>query len=159
MSEIDEALAQLFAIEEDLEITSPIGVGIKKVWPYTPPSSQVITDTPAIVHAWTLPELQIGSAILREAFVVNMRLLVYDADMPRAAAIASAFWPKIRYALSQNVKLGLQGWSLGPIAGGSPTLTTFRDEGDVSGKTFVGLDLNLTLYHHLGTTNAAGSPP
>lgn len=159
MSELPEALAQLYALEEDLEITSPIAVGVKKVWPYVPPMSQIITDTPCVVHSWTLPQLQIGSAIMRETFEVNVRLLVHDADAPRAAEIATAFWPQIRTMLSHNVKLGLTGWSLGPVTGGSPTLTTFSENPEGGGRTLIGLDLTLTLYHHLGATNAAGDPP
>lgn len=158
MSEIEDALSQLYAIEAALEITAPINVGVKKVWDFVPPMSQVISSTPAFCHSWELPSLEIGSAIKREQFNVNIKLCVYDASTERASHIATAFWPKIRDALSQNVKLGLTGWTIGAVSGrltpfteGDPTLNTV--------KTLMGLDLNLTLYHHLSSANAPGSPP
>lgn len=159
MSELDTALDQLYALEEALAITSPIEVGVKRAWPYVPPMSQIITDTPCFVHSWTLPELQIGSALMRETFLVNMRLLVHDADAPQAAKIASAFWPQIRTMFSQNVKLGLSGWHIGPVRGGDPTLTSFTEDIEGGGKTLIGLDLTVTLFHNLSASNAAGDPP
>lgn len=154
-----DALAKVYAVQAAIAITSPVAVGIKKVWPYRPPASKVITDTPCFTNNWTAAEASyVPGGWVRGNFDVNMQLLVHDADSDKAAAIASAFYPKVIEAFGANLKLGLGDWTVLSIEGNNPTLTAFVDE-DGGGRTFIGLDLVLHLHGKKTVTLAAGSPP
>lgn len=157
--EILEVLEQIYAVQGDISITSPIATSIKKVWPYRPPASKVITDTPCFTNNWTSGQITyVPGGWVRGPIDINMQLLVYDADSDRAAAIASAFYPKVIEAFGAHLKFGLGDWAVMGLEGNTPTLTAFAEE-DGGGRTFIGLDLVLHLHGKKSpVTLAAGSP-
>lgn len=148
--DIREALTKLYAVEQGLSISDPVGKTIQKVWPYRPTNLTTIVETPCFTNMWSAPSLEFKSALLTGEFTVNAHLLVYEAHPSDAADIASAFWVKCVEALAANVKLGLSGWTVRRLRGGNPTLRTFGGESDVEGgppgKVFVGLDLFIDLF-------------
>lgn len=162
MLAIDEAVARIAEIQKGLSITTiyevkndvrvatPFPKSIKRAYPYFPKASVAITDTPCFMNQWTAPEMIFGSALMSGEFRVHMLLYCHDADTDRAAAIASAFYPKILQAFSLDIKLG--GWApvtVRGIRGADPTLAT----PDFAGQGFVGLDLYLDLYLNKSALN------
>lgn len=162
--DIREALSQIYAIQAGLAITEPVARSVEKVWHYRPPGRAVITDTPCFLNVWSAPEVEFRSSLMMASFEVNMQLVVYDADTDQAADIASAFYPEIVDAFSENVKLGLSGWLVRRLRGdgargSGSTLTVFEEYSESGGKTYVGLDLTLEVVKVKGATHAAGAAP
>lgn len=162
MLPIDEAVARIaeiqkslsistiYEVKNDVRVATPFAKSIKRAFPYFPKSSIAVTDTPCFMNQWTAPQMTFGSAIMLGEFSVHMLLFCHDADTDRAAAIASAFYPKILQAFSTDIKLG--GWSpatVRSIRGADPTLAT----NDFAGQSFVGLDLYLDLYLNKSALN------
>lgn len=152
---IDEAVVRIQQIQKALTITeiqeivsgsiavTPLAVSIKRAYPYFPPSSKAITDTPCFINSWTAPEIKFQSVLMSGLFSVRSQLLVRDADTDRAAAIASAFWPKILTAFAANIKLNA--WAPATvlaIRGRDPTLTVL----EFAGQSYVGLDFDIDIY-------------
>jgi hypothetical protein len=152
---IDEASARVQQIQKDLSITTlykiqdgeivteTVDIGIKRAYPYFPSQSMSLTDFPCFINQWTMPEVQFASVLMTGQFSAHMQLLVKDANSDRAAAIASAFLPKILQAFAENIKLNAWGpATVLSMRGGDPTLAVLS----FGGNDFIGLDLFLDIY-------------
>lgn len=165
---IQDALLRIYRLEGDptdaddlpLSITSPIATSIKKVWPFFPPARQVITDTPCFVNTWAVRDVEFMSALRRTAYSVHARLVVYDADSDRAAAIASAFQEPILERFSANVKLsGLSNWMLNTLRFESEQPVVFEDLSAAAGRAVLGLDFFIDITHSEAANHAGGTRP
>jgi len=165
MSDIRAALAQLYRREAEIAITDVDIRGqnytraIEKVWPLMPPSRVVVTDTPCFVHLLPDSQANIGSAMVSSDFVVNVQLVVEDADADIACEIALAFYPQIVEKLKLERKLGLSGWMLRALRTEGDFLRLFEEYSQTAGRTLVGLDLYLDMNFTGSSNNAGGTPP
>lgn len=137
------AITQILEIQSGSIVVTPFAVSVKKAYPYFPDSSEEITDTPCFINQWTAPSVNFNSVFLSGEFSVHMQLLCEDSDTSRAAAIASAFYPKLLSALATKIKLNEWGpATVRTLRGVDPTLASL----EFGGKGYVGLDLNLDIY-------------
>ncbi|MGD9889691.1 MAG: hypothetical protein AB7R89_25790 [Dehalococcoidia bacterium] len=149
--DIGSALDALATIHGTLSITSPIAASIKKVHTYAPNRDSTLPDTPCWMLTWSFRELQEGMSGRRfQVYTVRCQLFIEDADLNRAAAIATAFHVAWIDLMDQHNQLG------GTVTkidrrGGEPTLglLTWAE------KPYVGLDLYLDLHLVDSTTYSA----
>lgn len=157
---IRDALNRIVGIQEGLSVTltdlngvmkdPPLVVAVKRAYRYWPDSAHAIDpkDTPCWINNWDAPETLFGSVMNRGVFTVQMGLLCYDEDGDSAADLASAFYPEVVQAFSENIKLGgAEGISVLRLRGASPTLADFGQPA-TGGNSFIGLHLFLDLQMH-----------
>jgi hypothetical protein len=168
MSDIQDALKRIYRLEGDptdtdplpLSVTSPVAMSVKKVWPYFPPASQVITSTPCFVNTYSPRTVEYGSALSRLAYAVHARLVVYDANSDQAAKIASSFLEPIIERFEAHVKLsGLSEWMLNTLRFDNEQPVVFDDLSTAAGKTLIGLDFFIDITHNRRSVAAGGAPP
>lgn len=168
MSDIQDALRRIYRLEGDpddedplvLSVSSPYEASILKVWPYVPPASQVITDTPCFVNSWSLREVDFGSAVRLERYAVHARLVCYDDDAPVAAAIAASFQLPLLNRFASNLTLsGLPQFMLNTLRFESEQPVVFQDLSEAAGKTLLGLDFFIDITRRAPSTNEGGTPP
>lgn len=168
MSDIQDALLRIYRIEGDptdtdplpLSVASPVVTNIKKVWPYMPPASKVVIDTPCFVNTWSVRGVEFGSAVRRDSYSVHARLVCYDADSDKAAAIAASFQQPLLDRFGSHVKLsGLSDWMLNTLRFETEQPVVFEDLSAAVGKTVLGLDFFIDITHSYAAANAGGTPP
>lgn len=168
MSDIQDALRRIYRLEGDptdtdpllLAVTSPVPTSVKKVWPYFPPASQVITSTPCFVNTYSPRTVEYGSALSRLAYGVHARLVVYNAKSDEAAKIASSFLEPIIDRFEAHMKLsGLSEWMLNSLRFETEQPVLFEDLSTASGKTLIGLDFFIDITHNRRSVAAGGTPP
>lgn len=138
--DIGTALDRIVAMQGALAVTSPLAVSVKKAHKFPPNRQQAIAESPAWINTWTLNRIEwtlSGATARRQEFYsVNCQLFVLDADLNRAAEVASAFLPKFVTALGQDHTLG--GTVLfADVRGGDPTLGLL----EWAGQGYAGLNL------------------
>lgn len=159
MSDIQDALSQIYRIEGALVVTSPVAKSIKRVWPYYPPQSQVITDTPCFLNAYSPTRVDFDSALMRVNYSVHAQLLIADADTDQAAKIAASFQQPIITAFAANIKLGLSDWTVLTLRFNGEQPKLFSESSDVSGWALIGLDFFIDLQHNFAASYAVGAAP
>ncbi len=168
MSDIQDALLRIYRLEGDptdadallLQVTSPVATQIKKVWPYVPPADKVVTATPCFVNTWSVTSVEYGSAVRRERYAVHARLVCYDANTDRAAAIAASFQLPLLDRFGSNLKLsGLSEWMVNTLRFENEQPVVFEDLSTAAGKTLLGLDFFIDITRSAAATNAAGAAP
>lgn len=137
---------QVIAIQSALSITSPVSASIRKAWPYPPPMSVAIRDTdmPCFINEWSFErEERTTNGLRQQYYTVHMLLIVGDADMDRAFAIASGFMATIVDAFDATETINKSAfWSV--LRGGSPTLVAVRRNGEPYAGIELFLDVTLT---------------
>lgn len=165
---IEDALLRIYRIEGDptdaddlpLSVTSPVATSIKKVWPYFPPASQVVTTTPCFVNTWTPTNVEFNSAGQRISYAVHSRLIVYDANSDQASKIAASFMQPLIDRFSGQIKLsGLREWMLNTLRFNGEQPVIFEDLSAAAGKTLIGLDFFIDITHSYSDQHAAGARP
>jgi hypothetical protein len=168
MSDIQDALRRIYRLEGDptdtdpllLSVTLPYPMQVKKVWPYRPPARAVITDTPCFVNTWAVRGVEYGSALRRTQYAVHARLVCYDIDADKAAAIAASFQEPLLDRFASNVKLsGLSHWMLNTLRFENEQPVVFDDLSEAAGRTVLGLDFFIDITHNSASNNAGGTPP
>lgn len=165
---LQDALLRIYRIEGDptdddplpLSITSPIAVAVKKVWPFYPPASQVVSSTPCFVNTTSPGVIEYQPGARSVSWSIHARLVCYDANSDQASKIASAFVDPIIERFGSQIKLsGLEEWYLNTIRFNGEQPVVFQDLSEAAGKTLIGLDFFIDLTHKFAATNAAGPPP
>ena len=134
---IRSALDEIIAMESALVITDPINATIKRAYNYFPDRKSAMPDTPCWTNAWTLNRIESGFQDNRRQFyTVNAQLFVNDADLSRAADIATGFHVALVGAAHVNSTLNGQATDM-TLRGGEPTLVLL----EWAGQAYVGLNL------------------
>ena len=145
--DIRTALDQIVTIQGGLSITSPLSVSVKKAYKYVPNASVALPDAPAWTNDWTLTSLERFVSLRIQNYTVHMQLFVKDANIDRAADIASAFLDKLITALDADISLS-QTVTQHTLRGGNPTLVGLER----ANLPYIGLDLFLDLEMKEGKT-------
>jgi len=165
---IADALRRICRLEGDptdtdalaLSITSPIATSVKKVWPYYPPASQVVTSTPCFVNTVSPVQVLFEAGVRRVDYSVRARLVCYDANSDQTAKIAEAFWQPIIDRFGAHIKLsGLHEWHLRSLRFNGEQPVLFQDLSEAAGKTLLGLDFFIDITHTYSQVNEAGAAP
>lgn len=124
--DLSAVLDAVTAVQAALTITSPIDASIKAVHRYPPNRQSVLPDTPCWMNTWTLARVEENidfDGNRRFFYSVNAQLFIKDADLNRAADIATSFHQAWLDALvlSPALSTGADGLSWTP-RGGDPTL-------------------------------------
>lgn len=168
MSDIQDALRRIYRLEGDptdedplaLSVASPYVASIKKVWPYFPPASAVVTDTPCFINTWSVRNVEFGSAVRVEQYAVHARLVCYDIDADKAAAIAASFQLPLLNRFASHLTLsGLSQFMLNTLRFESEQPTVFDDLSQAAGKTLLGLDFFIDITRRAPSSNEGGAPP
>ena len=138
--DIRSALDQIVVIQGGLSITSPVTASVKKAYKYVPKASVALPDNPAWTNDWSLTSLERFVSFRVQNYTVHSQLFVQDADIDRAADIASAFLDKFITALDADISLS-QTVTQHTLRGGNPTLVGLERAGQI----YIGLDLFLDL--------------
>lgn len=111
----------LCALELSLSITSPVEQSIKSAQRFTPGRSAII-DMPGWINAWALSDVVNWGDLRVERYTVTSQLFVKDADIPRAATIATQFHSAFCKAWDEGAR-DLQGTTVGTeLRSRDPTL-------------------------------------
>lgn len=142
MSNIRAALDTLITLQAALSIASPITASIKKAYKYVPDRNVSLPDTPCWMNTWTHVRRERYHGQRDDFYVVNCQLAVNDADLDRAADIATAFHEAFADALDGNVTLGGK-VIVANLRGGDPTLIllSWGGQGYVGLNEFVDLEI------------------
>ncbi len=168
MSDIQDALRRIYRLEGDpddedallLTVASPVATQVKKVWPYFPPASAVVTSTPCFVNTYAVRSVEYGSAIRIVRYAVHARLVVYDANTDQSAKIAASFQEPVLDRFGANIKLsGLSDWMVNSLRFENEQPVVFEDLSQAAGKTLIGLDFFIDITHTSASANAGGTPP
>lgn len=139
--DIRTAMGGLVTLEAGLTISDPLNLAIRRAYPYFPDRRSVLPDTPCWTNGWTLTRIDDGFADNRRQFyTVNAQLFILDADMGRAAEIATAFHVALIDALDADDTLGGTVTNV-DLRGGDPTLALL----EWAGQGYVGLNLYFDL--------------
>jgi len=138
--DIGSALDRIIAIQGGLSITSPITESIKVAYKYSPAANVGLPDAPAFFNEWTLEREERHVSMRIQYYTVHMQLLVRDADLNRAADIATAFHVALVDAFDADVQMN-NTVTQSSLRGGSPTLAGFVR----NNINYIGLDLFLDL--------------
>jgi hypothetical protein len=157
---IRDALERIKGIQEGLSVTltdlngvaksPPLTIAVKRAYRFWPDSAVAIDpkDTPCWINNWNAPDTNFLSVMNKGTFTIQMGLLCYDEDSDSAADIASAFYPAVVQAFSENIKLGgAEGISVLKLRGAEPTLADFGQP-STGGANFIGLHLFLDIQMH-----------
>jgi len=144
------ALDALAALELGLSIADPIVASPHRAWKYMPAQEAVLPDGITWANVWTLTDISYQPSNQVEHYDVNVKLYIKDADVERAADIATAFYQAFLNALGQSLTLGGTVKSH-EMHGGDPTLAGLSR----GGMSYMGLDLHLLLTLETPTTFAA----
>lgn len=157
---IRDALERIRGIQAAMSVTltdlngvtlnPPKVIAVKRAYRYWPDAAKAIDpkDTPCWINNWDAPETNFLSVMNKGTFTVQMGLLCYDEDSDSAADIASAFYPAVVQAFSENIKLGdAVGISVLKLRGANPTLADFGQP-STGGGSFIGLHLFLDIQMH-----------
>ena len=93
-----EALDKIVGIQEDMSISDPESMSVKKVWKYVPPHNKTL-EVPCWFNTWDLEKAEWLPGNQREVdYSINMRLAVADitAGQDKGSDIATAFWEEDR---------------------------------------------------------------
>jgi hypothetical protein len=129
MTTIYEVIKEIVKVQERLAIVEPVQTRIVKAYPFFP--SQATTAaiaTPCVMNEWTLTRIERDISLKTEFYTIHSQVLVRDADLDRAAWIATAFMPVYAAAFDQRAEDGAGGVSLNglvvnqTVRGGNPTL-------------------------------------
>ena len=145
--DIRSALDRIIVIQGGLSITSPSTENVKKAYKYVPRANVILTDVPAFTNEWTLASLERFVSFRIQNYTVHMQLFVEDADIDRAADIASSFHKELIDALDADIALS-NTVTQHSLRGGNPTLVGLER----AGRMYIGLDLFLDLEMKEGAT-------
>lgn len=153
--DIRSVITAVAALQAAISISSPAALTVAKVWPYFPPQSIAIADSPVFLNEWVFNREDRTTNGLRQQYYTNhMQLFVYDADSDSAADIATAFMDAIVTAFDAHETLsGTAFRSKLRGSGGGNRPAIFPAIWD--GVTFIGLDLYLDIELTEGKTYAA----
>lgn len=135
MSNIRAALDKLILLQAGLSISSPASIAVKKAYKYVPDRNISLPDTPCWMNTFTHVRRERHHGQRDDFYIVNCRLAVNDADLDRAADIATAFHEAFADALDGNVTLNGT-VVVANLRGGDPTLVLV----DWGGQSYVGLN-------------------
>ena len=145
--DIRTCLAQIIILQKELAITAPITMDLEAAYKYVPPAKVQIPANPFFQNSWTLVSEDRNVSQRVQQYMVQMQLLVKDADMDRAADIATAF--HVQAVDKFDAKVDLNGTcSSQTLRGGNPTLVVITR----SNLSYVGLDLFLDVRMVEGKT-------
>ena len=136
--DIVTALGALASVQSAITITSPLNIGIRRVYIVPPNSQTQLTDLPCWINGWTLTGVRrkTTGGVIDQSYTIHSQLYVEDASIERACLIASAFLQPFIIALQRNI--GLSGTvAESNLRGGDPTLALLER----GGKGYPGLDL------------------
>lgn len=165
---LHDALLRIYRLQGDpsdtdplpLSVTSPVRTSIKRVWPYVPPGSKVITDVPCFCNTWSPGVIELNVSNTRARYAVHSRLICYDADVDKAAKIAESFIQPIIARFEDHIKLsGLREWFVNTIRFEDEQPVIFEDLSASAGKTLLGLDFFIDITHTYGVERQGGTPP
>jgi hypothetical protein len=168
MSDIQDALLRIYRLEGDptdadpllLSVTLPYPMQIKKVWPYVPPKDAVVNEFPCFINTWSVRGVEYGSALRRTQYAVHARLVCFDVDADKAAAIAASFQEPLLDRFASNLKLsGLRDWMVNTLRFEGEQPVVFQDLSEAAGRTVLGLDFFIDITHSSASSNAGGAPP
>src|SRR3989304_8759276 len=87
-----DALDRIVVLQAGLTIADPVAETIKRAYKYTPSQSSAAPDRPFWMNTWTLiAQNRKPNGWDQPLYVVRMQLCVHDAELDRAADIATAF--------------------------------------------------------------------
>jgi hypothetical protein len=151
---IRDAILAVAGYQAAIAISSPAVIQVAKVWPYFPPQSVAIADSPAFINEWIFDkEVRTTNGLRQQFYTDHMQLFVYDADSNQAADIATAFMEAIVDTFDAHETLGGAAFRThlrGSGGGNRPTLFPVT----WAGYTFIGLDLFLDVELTEGKTYA-----
>lgn len=132
---IGTVLDRIVTLQQGLSITAPIAASVKRVHKFPPNRAQALADCPAWVNTWTMTRTDAQAGHWFEFYTVHCQLFVNDADLNRAADIATAF--HVAFVIAMETDFRLSGTVLGVYPrGGDPTLALL----EWAGQGYVGLD-------------------
>lgn len=147
--DIRNALDRVIAVQGAMSISSPASIAALRAYKYVPARDSALPDTPCWFNSWSFVREERLIQLRRSFYSVRMQLAVHDADLDRAADIATAFHVAAVADFSADVTLNGQVTNT-EFRGGSPTLVRL----DWAGMTYVGLDLFLDLVMEEAVTFA-----
>ena len=130
-----------------IAITDPVTASIKKAYKYVPAASVALPDTPCWTNEWTLTSVDRFVGLRIQNYTVHMQLFVQDADLDRAADIASSFHKEFVDDLDADISLN-NTVTQQSLRGGSPTLAGLQR----ANLAYIGLDLFLDIEMKEGVT-------
>ena len=152
--DIRSALDRVIEIQGGLSISDPLSLSVKNAYKYSPPASVSLRgNLPAWTNEWTLERIDRHIGLRVQFYTVHMQFFCYDADLDKAADIASAFHVELVTALDADVQLTGDGTvptvTNSALRGGNPTLAVLdrRDN-----QPYMGLDLFLDVEMKEGVT-------
>ena len=145
--DIRSALDRIVVIQEGLSITDPLTLAVKRAYKYVPEASSALPDTPAWTNEYSLTNVERLVSLRIQTYTVHMQLFIDDADLDRAADIASSFLKQMIDALDADVSLA-QTITQQSLRGGNPTLGSMPR----ANMPYTGLDLFLDLEMKEGAT-------
>lgn len=140
MSNIRAVLDKLIVLQKGLVITGPVTEHIKRAYKYPPNRSIALPDTPCWMNTWTLTAYHRYPGSLHRFYTISNQLFINDADLDRAADIASAFHEAYTDALDQDITLGGV-IERQDVRGGDPTLVLL----EWAGIAYIGLQIFLDI--------------
>lgn len=144
---IRSALDRLTTIQAAVSITDPATVSVLKAWKYAPPQKAALADVPAWINDWTLISEDRANSLRTQEYLVRSQLFVYDADLDRAADIATALFVAYVDDLDADVKLN-NTVTRQSIRGGEPTLVVL----EFGRRSYVGVDVLMSMTMREGAT-------
>lgn len=138
--DISSAIARIVEILEDVGISDPVSLQMKRVYDFPPSRANNLTSTPCAMIEWSLQNEDRLVDFRRQFYNVHIQVFVNEASNNRAAQIASAFMPAIVDAFDADITLDGNVTET-TLTGNTPTLASL----EWNSRTYVGLDFNLTL--------------
>lgn len=152
---IRDVIAAVNVIQAAITISSPSSIAVAKVWPYFPPQSVAVSESPAFFNEWIfVREDRTTNGMRQQYYTDHMQLFVYDADSDRAADIATAFMAAIVDAFDAEETLNGTAFRTklrGSGGGNRPAIFPVKWDNF----TFIGLDLYLDIELTEGKTYVA----
>ena len=145
--DIDTCMAQITTLQKQVAITSPTTRDLEVAYKYVPPASVQVPADPFIQNSWTLVREDRNVSQRDQLYTVHMQLLTYDADMDKAAEIATAFHVQLVDKFDANANLNGT-CSSQTLRGGNPTLVVIQR----ANQNYAGLDLFLDVRMIEGKT-------
>lgn len=134
------ALTELVKLQEGLAIEEPIEAQIVKAYPVPPPPSHALSF-PCFINTARLQPTVFASQLMQRTYVVQMQMLVKDADVDRACDIALAFEEELIRALAED-----DGVTLNNAVTNIETIEGELGLLEWNGAGYPGLDYFITLH-------------
>lgn len=143
---IRDVVTGLVSVQSQLAISTPASVKIRHAYAF-PPNRKADLETPCWINGWDLTrvERRLTGGVTRQFYTVTTQLFCYDADLFRAADIASAFLDPYVVALNNNITLN-GSCKQSDLRGGNPTLAML----EWNGKGYPGLHLLVDVFFDEG---------